>query len=597
MNRKIILLPLTIAAAFVMASCTNGGGDNTSTAPTSSATPTPSTSEGNKESSNVTPESSSEAGGESSSESSEVLKASITLDKTNVTLKVGGKELVTKTVSNSENQNVIWTSENETIATVKAGLITGVAAGSTKVVATLEADPTVKAEVNVTVNDIEKTAIGSITTAQNGVTLYGTIVAKDNLNGFIIDDGTGAVYVYSKDDLLSSGNFGIGDYVAVTGDIFSYFTQMFQMGSYNPTDKSTHATLKVAAGVGAKPTLKTPVELTSSITSGWKQTASPILPKDVVPYTFTSTATVASGKTSFKIDGETINIGTYNCPFTFLNGVRYTVTAYPAGYTEHGSTSILMFVTNAVPTYEAVESITLSETTGSLKVGAGMQLNATIAPAGANPAVTWISDNEEVATVTSSGYVTGVAEGVAHITAKSVADETKVATATITVAGTADKAVYKLVTSIDEVREGSKLVIANAASGTVKTLVNTIQNSYYLNVGEDEVTDEKLGDEFNGTVFTLEKGDTDGTFKFHDADADNYLYAYTSGTHYTVINSSSSNAKNGTMDWTVAASSTTGAFTMKAGSVYLEYYKTSKFEEYCGYSEAKPLYFFAESRA
>ncbi|NWB62367.1 phage tail tube protein [Pseudomonas sp. F1002] len=81
----------------------------------------------------------------------------------------------------------------------------------------------------------------------------------------------------------------------------------------------------------------------------------------------------------------------------------------------------------------AVTGVTVAPGTASIAVAATRQLTATVAPAGANQAVTWTSATPSVATVNSSGLVTGVAAGTSVITATSVADDTKTSTATITV--------------------------------------------------------------------------------------------------------------------------------------------------------------------
>lgn len=81
----------------------------------------------------------------------------------------------------------------------------------------------------------------------------------------------------------------------------------------------------------------------------------------------------------------------------------------------------------------AVTGVTVAPTTASIAVAATRQMTATVAPGGANQAVTWTSATPSVATVNSSGLVTGVSAGTSVITATSVADGTKTSTATITV--------------------------------------------------------------------------------------------------------------------------------------------------------------------
>lgn len=76
--------------------------------------------------------------------------------------------------------------------------------------------------------------------------------------------------------------------------------------------------------------------------------------------------------------------------------------------------------TTRVKAFYAVESITLDKTEGILNVGNTVTITATVAPEGAtNPAVTWSSSDESVATVDETGKVTAVAVGSATITATS----------------------------------------------------------------------------------------------------------------------------------------------------------------------------------
>ena len=78
-------------------------------------------------------------------------------------------------------------------------------------------------------------------------------------------------------------------------------------------------------------------------------------------------------------------------------------------------------------------AITLSPTTLELKVGETGALTASVTPAQAKIAgVKWSSSDSAVASV-SSGTVTGVGEGTATITAESVQDPSKKASASVTV--------------------------------------------------------------------------------------------------------------------------------------------------------------------
>ena len=79
--------------------------------------------------------------------------------------------------------------------------------------------------------------------------------------------------------------------------------------------------------------------------------------------------------------------------------------------------------TTHVKAFYAVEGIILDKTEGILNVGNTVTITATVAPEVAtNPAVTWSSSDESVATVDETGKVTAVAAGNATITATSEDD-------------------------------------------------------------------------------------------------------------------------------------------------------------------------------
>jgi hypothetical protein len=80
-----------------------------------------------------------------------------------------------------------------------------------------------------------------------------------------------------------------------------------------------------------------------------------------------------------------------------------------------------------------VTSVSVAPTTASIAVAATRQLTASALPAEAAQNVTWSSSAPSVATVSSSGLVSGVSAGSATITATSVSDVTKTSTAAITV--------------------------------------------------------------------------------------------------------------------------------------------------------------------
>jgi len=82
----------------------------------------------------------------------------------------------------------------------------------------------------------------------------------------------------------------------------------------------------------------------------------------------------------------------------------------------------------------AVVSVTTTPATASVAIGNVTNIDSAILPAAANQAVVWTTSAPLVATVNSSGRVSGLTAGTATITATSVSDPTKSDTTVVTVA-------------------------------------------------------------------------------------------------------------------------------------------------------------------
>lgn len=113
--------------------------------------------------------------------------SSVSLDVTNVELTVGESKQLTATVlpENAANKNVSWVSDNTEVATVEAGLITAMSAGTANITVTTE-DGNKTAACAVAV----KAASGSssVTSGSSSVTRY--TITVDQTEGGIIDPGT-----------------------------------------------------------------------------------------------------------------------------------------------------------------------------------------------------------------------------------------------------------------------------------------------------------------------------------------------------------------------------------------------------------------------
>lgn len=114
-----------------------------------------------------------------------------------------------------------------------------------------------------------------------------------------------------------------------------------------------------------------------------------------------------------------------NGEVTAVDGGTANITAT----TVDGNKVATCAVTVTVP----VTGVTLDTNATTLEIDGTQKLVATVAPTNAtNKKVTWASDNIGIATVDQEGTVTGVAEGIANITA-TTEDGNKVATCVVTV--------------------------------------------------------------------------------------------------------------------------------------------------------------------
>ena len=101
-------------------------------------------------------------------------------------------------------------------------------------------------------------------------------------------------------------------------------------------------------------------------------------------------------------------------------------------------------------------AISIAVAPGSISLDVGTTQQLAVAVSGTtNSAVNWSTSASSIATVSSSGLVTGVAPGAAVITAAAVADPARVATATITVSAPPTPLVLRV--PVDTVRPGMAL--------------------------------------------------------------------------------------------------------------------------------------------
>ncbi len=325
---------------------------------------------------------------------------SISLDKHDISIARDSTVLLTATAlpEDADDTSVVWSSDNENIATVdENGLVTAIGIGETVITATAHDGSGRKDKCNITVTP---KLVKQITLSNNEITLYN----NDNVQL------TATVYPEDADikDVTwssSNGALKVDENGLVTCVDYSY------------GEAVVTATAKDGSGVTA----------TCKVTLKQRQITSLSLSADELSLERTSTALLTSHIIPDNADRPALiwrssdeNVATVNYPGVF--STEGFVTAVGVGeavitaYTTDGSG--ITATCKVIVTPKLVTSVTLDQSELTIERTYTAQLSATIAPEDAdNRTVTWTSDNEEVATVDGHGLVTAVGEGTATITA------------------------------------------------------------------------------------------------------------------------------------------------------------------------------------
>ena len=258
----------------------------------------------------------------------------------------------------------------------------------------------------------------------------GVVIAKTQ-RSYLIDDNTGKILVFDK----NMPDFNINDYITVSGKLESYNNQL------QITSPTVAACSETAPSLGNVITTWTATELNA--------------------YDFTTNDYVEITGT-FELDGD--------YPILKVAGAKKDVRAsYPItslgldsskvgrtltfkGFMIGGSGTRAHMIVNevSVKAYDAVTSVEIAEPTSTeVYVGGSLQLNATVLPATADPAITWETSDDTTATVSATGLVSGVKEGNVTITAKSTADATKLDTIELSVVEPEGTLVEKVLSEYD----------------------------------------------------------------------------------------------------------------------------------------------------
>ena len=343
----------------------------------------------------------------------------VTLNKSTATITAGDNVKLIATVmpTNATNKNVIWTSSDESIATVQNGTVTGLKAGNVTITVTTE-DGSYKATCTVTVKAPEPVtiAVTGVTLDKTSAELYvgdntslvATVAPANATNKAVTwTSSDTSVATVSNSGVVNATKVGTATITVTTVD-----------GSYKATCAVTvKAPEPVITAVTGVTLNKTSAELYVGDNTSLVATVAPAnATNKAVTWTSsdTSVATVSnSGVVNAIKAGETI----------------ITVTTADGSY----KVTCVVTVKAQEPVTVAATGVSLNKTSAEMYVGDSTSLVATVTPTNAtNKGVTWTSSDESVATVSNQGVVTALKTGTSTITA-TTKDGSYKATCTVTV--------------------------------------------------------------------------------------------------------------------------------------------------------------------
>lgn len=409
----------------------------------------------------------------------------VSISSASITVPKGEKRTVTAVIkpSNAANTDLIWSSSNESVATVNgSGVITGKTKGTATI--TVETEDggfkdtcTVEVVQLVTAISLESTSISldagktktlvatvSPSSASNKNVTWkssDTSVVKISSKGVVtaVKAGSAVITVASKD-----GNVSTTCRVTVTQpatgislnktkanvDVGGKYTLKATLKPSNVTSTyvawtSSNEKVATVTSKGVVKGLKTGTTVITAATANgtYKATCKITVIKPVTSVTLDKTSlTINVGKTStltptVKPSSASIKTVTWSSSDNDVATVssKGVITAKGPGYatitvkTKDNSKTD----TCRVLVIQPVSSVKLNKTSGSIEVGDTYTLKATVKPSNAsNQAVKWSTSNKKVATVDNNGKITAVGKGTAIITVKTV-DGSKTATCTVKV--------------------------------------------------------------------------------------------------------------------------------------------------------------------
>jgi uncharacterized protein YjdB len=328
----------------------------------------------------------------------------VLLDITDLTLIEGDVEFLTAEIQpyNATNQNINWSSDNESVATVDdSGMVTAVSVGSAVITVTTEdGGRTATCAVTVEADDPFAIRVTGVALNKNSFTI--TAGEEETLTANITPSDATRQNVTWRSDNTTVARVDENGVVSALSAGIAVITVTTRNGGYTATCTVTVEAAPVGVVTGVTLNRST---LTLTGGTGSNNTATltaTVQPTDAINKNI-SWSSSNEGVATVNTSGLVTGVAPGNAVIT--------VTTEESGYTATCAVTV-----NARP----VTGITLNKSDiPNMMIGETITLIATITPAGAtNKNVTWSSSDNGVATVDQNGVVTAIALGDVDITVR-----------------------------------------------------------------------------------------------------------------------------------------------------------------------------------
>jgi uncharacterized protein YjdB len=361
----------------------------------------------------------------------------------------------------------------------------------------------------------------SSVTALGDYTVKGVVVAVST-NSILLDDGTGRICYYNKGNC---GDYEVGQYLKVSGTIdatnYRYgnfqFTSTATVAVLDKTKAPTIETTPTDYDATKFDTWFTSMKAETSSDNSWStgKTCKGLLPANRPLVKIRVKAVVSGDYYNYSIEGST-NGGGFTLPssITITNNQYYDITGYL--YEVVSQKYAYLWATKA-EVYTPDVVVSSAEDATGVQIGKTLQLTATLKDT-TDSISSWASDPTTIATVDSTGLVTGVAEGSATITATTVAGKT--GKFVVTVYASVPEPDYTVSTIADVIAatDDTDLSKAYVISGKVKAWSGTnTDGSKYGNFTLTDGTNDIVVYGATATASALAWNDADGVYKYTNA--------------------------------------------------------------------------------